>query len=319
MGSPVNLISSHKKVKNLLYNGAFGIFQRGAAYSGTANTFAYTADRWGFFPGAVSNYSVNRTSHSNPAFALGEGRNAILIQRNVGNTAVTGYQFAQTLERNESQLLAGKQLTLSFNAYKGANYSAAGNLLKCSILYTLSNGDTHYITGWVSPVVAAEQDNVLTGASQRFSLTTTLPQLNIVGVSVVFRFDTVGTAGAADYFVLEDVMLEEGPTATEFETRGRNLGEELQLCQRYYEVGSVSQRHDHFNNGAATIGDTHAFNTPKRSVPITAFVNASSGDWTGGLTLATNTTYGFQWLYTMGAGGVTPRTLVFSWTANAEL
>lgn len=235
MGSPVNLITASKKQKNLLYNGGFALFQRNAAYSGTANIFGYTADRWGFFPGAVSNYSVNRTAHSNPAFALGQGRNAVLIQRNAGNAAVTSYQFAQTLERRDSQVLAGEQLTLSFSAYKGANYSAAGNILVSQIMYTLTNGDTHYITGWSSPVVAATQDNVLTGAPQRFSVTVTLPNLNIVGVTVNFRFTTTGVAGAADYFVLEDVMLEKGPTATAFESMGGNFAEELFYCQRYYE------------------------------------------------------------------------------------
>lgn len=45
MGNIVNVITTSKKAKNLLYNGGFSFFQRGAAYSGTANSHAYTADR----------------------------------------------------------------------------------------------------------------------------------------------------------------------------------------------------------------------------------------------------------------------------------
>jgi hypothetical protein len=334
MGSPVNVITANKKAKNLLYNGAFGLFQRGTSYTNTANTFSYTTDRWGFFPGAVSNYTLARTQHSNPGYALGHGRNALLVQRNVGNTAVTGFQFQQSLERRDSQVLIGKQVTLSFTAYKGANYSAAGSILACQILYTLSNPDTNYLTGWSAPVVAISQNNVLTTQPQRFSATVTLPTSNIVGVAVNFRFDTVGTAGAADLYVLEDVMLEEGPVATTFETRGQTFAEELQLCQRYYEKsynidvtpGTASnQGSKGFSLGAGMLLQSIGlvYNVRKRATPSIVMydelgasgkVSRFSANGENASTSRSSET-GFEG----GNAGTVDRALYFQFTADAEI
>jgi hypothetical protein len=53
---------------------------------------------------------------------------------------------------------------------------------------------------------------------------------------MVFRASatTTGTAGANDYFDIAEVQMEVSSTATDFEQR--SYGEELALCQRYYEI-----------------------------------------------------------------------------------
>lgn len=288
MGSPVNLITSSRRPKNFLYNGGFGLWQRGTTVNGTVASYFVSSDRWGFFSGNVSNYTISRLAHSNTNLAIDQGRNGCSVQRNAGNTSVGGYQFNQTLERRDSQLLAGKTITLSFSARKGANYSAAGSILQAYIVYTLGNPDTNIINGWVAPVAAGTLNAVLTTTNQRFSVTGTIPA-NAVGVAVNFIFVPVGTAGAADLFVLEDVMLEENSAATEFETQGKTFAEELFLCQRYYEKSYALNEQPGFNpqlagahwwNGIGVSNRPFTevyFKVSKRTAPVVAVYNPQNG------------------------------------------
>ena len=120
-------------------------------------------------------------------------------------------------------------------------------------------------------------------------------------------------------FYLTGVQLEEGKVATPFEYR--NYGQELTLCQRYYEVGNQSCW-----SGMTTTNVTYArvmvdYKVEKRAVPSTLTV--TTVDYGGGFnssnpTTTTSSTRGFQW-YKLATSGSNDSWNFITWAANSEL
>jgi hypothetical protein len=75
---------------------------------------------------------------------------------------------------------------------------------------------------------------------------------------------------SGDYIEVADFQLEVGSVATDFEHR--SYGEELALCQRYYEVISHSQRCQG-SGGDSEAGSSVHFKQTKRTTPTMAFVS----------------------------------------------
>jgi hypothetical protein len=83
------------------------------------------------------------------------------------------------------------------------------------------------------------QNAVLSTSWQKFTYTATLGSISgkTLGsngddsLQVVFEWPT---AAGAIYFEIANVQLEKGPFATDYE--GRFVGEELTMCERYYET-----------------------------------------------------------------------------------
>ena len=65
-----------------------------------------------------------------------------------------------------------------------------------------------------------------------YTKTVTVPA-GTTQITVGFSFTPTGTAGTNDWFEVAEVQFERGSVATPFEHR--SFGEELALCQRYFE------------------------------------------------------------------------------------
>lgn len=217
--------------KNLIINGNFDFWQRATSALVTnpgVNTGYKSADRWFNWTGALNhNITFSRQTGELAQYCM-------RVQRNSGVSVTGNAQLAYTCEIADARMFAGKTVTLQFRARKGANYSPVNSVLESNISTGTGSTDSNLIMAGFTSISTALVNHTLTTSFQTFSRTFTAPA-NMTQLGISFRMDTTGTAGAADYFEIEQVMITIGDVKEDFCRAGRNYQEELMLCQRYYE------------------------------------------------------------------------------------
>jgi len=199
--------------KNLLINGDMRVSQRGVYTSATALTHnAYYLDRWASMESGST--LVSTLTHSSDVFS-GTTVNTQLYNVTTGATAYTG--GFQRVENHAEYI--GKTITLS--ARVKSNSSEARLLVYCSggqgvVASSAHTGDGSWELLTITGVIASTASSLACYVS--------LMSAGAGGVVI--------TAG--DYIEFTQVQLELGSVATDFEHR--SYGEELALCQRYYQV-----------------------------------------------------------------------------------
>jgi len=150
--------------------------------------------------------------------------------------------------------------------------------------------------------------NLPSGVFTRYSFTTTLGASSASnGLGVYFEFP-VG-AVTSKYFQISDVQLEVGPVATPFERR--SYGQELALCQRYYEVGTTKLYATGITS-VIVIGQIYA--VPKRAdSPSITYSAPPAGTNSPPTTLEWNRSFGFS------ANRSTGPEIAFAWASSSEL
>jgi hypothetical protein len=198
---------------NLLINGDFQVWQRGTSFT-SSSTNAYAADRW--LCASISNIGISKIDTGGV--------------RLTNTTAFTSNcRFHQYIEVPKS--LQGKTVTLSVSMKS----SASGKVAALSI----ASYDRQTI--YKSKVIA------LTTTSTVYSVTATLP----VGQDTIFiglalstdTSDYIGLISPTTFPVctidIDWFKLEQGLIVTPFVSR--LYGEELALCQRYYELCGLTR------------------------------------------------------------------------------
>lgn len=212
--------------KNAIINGAMDVWQRGTTFTATG----WSADRWYVNADSGVATTITRSTDAPTGF-----RYSMKFQRTAGNTATGAHGIGQSFETQESIRFAGKTVTYSFWAKRGANYSGSGNLLEWRVGF--STGTDQSITnaygGWAGYSEANSPAATLTTSWQRFSMTFNVPS-NATQISVrVFQAPT-GTAGADDSYFVTGFQFEESATATPFSRAGGTITGELAACYRYF-------------------------------------------------------------------------------------
>ncbi len=233
----VNLLQtstlSSQAGKNAVINGGMSIWQRGTSISLAASAGAtYLADRWQTFTGANQACTVSRQATGDTT-NLPNIQYALRYQRNSGQTGTGGLWLTQPFESVNSIPFAGRAVTLSFYARRGANYSATSNLLDV-YLVTGTGTDQNLISGYTGSTNAVSSNATLTTTWQRFTYTATLAS-TITEIGLLTVFNPTGTAGANDYYEITGVQVELGSYATTFSRAGGTIQGELAACQRYYQ------------------------------------------------------------------------------------
>jgi len=203
--------------RNRIINGDMRIDQRNGGASQTftaAAALAYSVDRfYGYCTGA------NATG----ARVTGTAPNEF-VYRFTGAASVTAIGFGTRLESTNTIDLAGSTATLSVQL---------ANSLLTSVTWTAYYANS---TDAFGTLASPTRTQIATGT---FTVTSTLtsysaqisvPSAATSGIEIVF---TVG-AQTSGTWTIDNVQLEAGSTATEFERRP--IATELELCQRYYEV-----------------------------------------------------------------------------------
>jgi len=214
---------------NPVLNSAFQVGQRGTSFAIT-NGQQYTLDRW---YAATSNAGTFSRQATGDTTNLPFIQYCMRVQRNSGATGVSDLIINQPMETVNSIPFAGKTVTMSFYARKGANFSATSSNI---FLYLISGTgtDQNFAAGYTGQALPINNPSAtLTTTWQRFTYTGTVAS-TATELTPYFYYTPTGTAGADDYYEITGVQIEVGSVATPFKTNGATLQKELAACQRYY-------------------------------------------------------------------------------------
>lgn len=200
--------------KNKLINGGMAIDQRnsGAAQTFTAGAaLAYCVDRW---------YGYCTGANVNGQRVAGTGQTKYRYQF-TGAASNTGIGFGQRIESENATALAGLTARLSVDL---------ANSLLTTVTWTAyyaNSADSFGTLASPTRTQIATGSFTVSGTLARYSVAIAVPAAAAAGIEVVFTVagQTSGT------FVIGDVQLEAGSTASGFDRRA--VGQELALCQRY--------------------------------------------------------------------------------------
>jgi len=268
-----NLIGAGRR--NILINGDFQVSQRGD-YSSASNLVesTYFVDRW-----------RTRNTSSMTATKTHSTRKVALNQTSAGTGSI---RIDQKIEIIDNEQYTDKYMTLS------ADIKSNDSNARIAVYHQgwdPKNTQHSGGGGWERLTLTFWTGTLVTG--NEFSI-----QLGIDGDSSA---NVSISAGA--YVEIKNVQLELGNVATPFEHR--SYGEELALCQRYFERFDAS---GNFYAGVSVNNNPRINGTwmvAKRAAPtMTA---------TGGWSVA-GVIYGYEGYHSTASDAVVP-----SWTADAEL
>jgi len=278
--------------KNWIINGDFQVSQRAAFTSATALTTSsvFHLDR---FKSKHNNISGTVT-HKLAQTVNGKVTNTMLLTATAGsNGRVEGVQRIEATQPFVSQ-------TITFSAWVKSN-SASSRLIIHQDGANIQTSSNQHTGG---------------GAFELLKGTVTCAA-NSGALYLYAGIQAAGTGNVAiangHYFEMAFVQLELGSVATNFEHR--SYGEELALCQRYYESGSF------YRSGGMTPGTasvmTFGFITQKRATPTMVVVSTGSFINVTSATIQNATQQDFRHYPSGGISTFSRYSLV--WTANAEL
>ena len=284
--------------RNKIINGDFTIHQRGGTIASTSGN--YTIDRWRTYRagGASGGFSVQQSLSSYPQTNISGvidnfKSSALITVTSAGSAdANNNCKFQQRIEGSNVYDLAfgtvaAKKVTVSFyvKCSLTGNFGIAlvnGSHNRSNVqLYTVNSAST-----WERKIVTFDGD---TSGSWAFNTGTGLQLMFDMGSGsdkhtgslntwvsgekhgTSSSVKLIHTNGATIQFA--GVQLEAGEVATPFEFR--SFTDALQLCQRYYQVGSDIGCGYGSANGYARGGYIYA--TQMRSSPTLTLTNTGSG------------------------------------------
>jgi hypothetical protein len=266
--------------RNRILNGDMRIDQRNAGASVTPNN-SYTFDRWQGQNSQTSKYTVQQTTTSASFFTK-----ALQVTSSSAYSVVSGDYFFlnQPVEAFNTDDLAygtasAKTTTLSFWVRSSLTGTFGGSIRNYAtdrsypFSYTITSANTYEyktvtIPGDTSGTWVAGTNSVglylvfCIGAGSSFlSTANAWAAGNFVGPTG--QTSVVGTSGAT--FYITGVQLETGSTATPFERR--SYGQELALCQRYYQLAGNGCFGSVDGSSTTTIAFAEKFIIPMRTAP----------------------------------------------------
>jgi hypothetical protein len=267
--------------QNPVLNSAMQVWQRGTSSAIAVSSFTFFGpDRWQVYRGntgsTVSRQVTGDTTN------LPNIQYCARFQRDSGNSTTEQFYIANNFETINSIPFAGKTVTFSFYARKGANYSATSSNLVAN-LRSGEGTDQNYNSTYTGNTLVAGGSTTLTTTWQRFTYTGTVPTTS-TELCVFFNSTPTGTAGAADYFDITGVQVEVGSVATPFKTYAATIQGELAACMRYFQVIGGNTGDENLGAGMAYSTTNSIINTtfqvPFRTSPtVTLGTGGAVGDF----------------------------------------
>ena len=314
-------MSVRLNLKNALINGDFSYWQRNTTFTSIVND-QYFADRFHYIKSGTMVHNISRSTDV-PSTAF--GIYSMLVDCTTAQASILAGSYAGVLQHIEGNMLRsfkGKKMVLNFwvKATRTGTYCVAlrnETSTKAYVMeYTISTTNTwekktlrftHDASGTWSYDNEKGLTVVWTIACGSTFQTTANTWVN--GNFLATNNQVNGVSSTDNNFQLSDICLvedNEGQTRNpEFTLAGRDIFEELQLCQRYYEKLTADMRLD---NSASSPTGSWQFKVTKRDTPITTNVNGQ------GSVVISNINHA-------SLGGISNSTGIFGngSTANAEL
>jgi len=284
--------------RNLLYNGAMQVAQRGTSVAGITGSGYHTADRWNVALTSLGTWTQSVEADAPTGSGFSKSTKLLCTTANASPGTSNAFRFDQRLEGQDLQSIkkgtsSAERLTLSFwvksnvtgtyvvwlydadNARSvAASYSvsASGSWEKKTITFPADTSgafdDNNGSSLWVSFVLAAGTDWTSGTLATTWEADTTANRA--VG-------QTNLAAATSNYWQITGVQLELGDKATPFEHR--SYGEELSLCRRYFLI--VGEKGADFKlgrNNSGTYRMIGATFSPMRAVPTaTVYFDRDNG------------------------------------------
>lgn len=236
--------------KNVVINGAMDYWSRGTTFSFSGvGAGGYTADRWNStVNGTNTNFTTTQdTSVPTPAFSY----SLKTTQTSSAATSVTEYGLRYKIEQQSAQTLTGQYATISFwykTSQTGSHYVRTSTIS--------GTGSTDYAATFNVPTANTWQLVKFT-TSTFLNITAWTGAANSWGAYIDLGFTgAIGGQGttipANAYFQITGVQLESGNVATPFARAGGSIGDELALCQRYFQVLLNGSNNAYENFGIST-------------------------------------------------------------------
>lgn len=249
--------------RNLIINGDFKIWQRGTSATTITKTASssFLADRWSAYRFLVGCTQSQVTS------GLDGFQYAMRLQRTAGGASTNNVFIGQSFETVNIIPLGNKQITFSFYARAGSDYSAVANAFR---LRVFAGTGTECNVVYVTPTnVSTPVDTTvtLTTGWQRFYGSGTVPA-GTTQLGCQFEWTPTGTAGTNDYVDITGVQLEANSQPTPFEQRP--IGVEDFLCKRYYQIWSNSSNTNFMTIGSSLYSTPMSLSVPMRTLNSTS-------------------------------------------------
>jgi hypothetical protein len=203
--------------RNLVMNGGFDVWQRGTTVTPVSNTYQnFTADRWSAYFGGT--YTQQQTT-------LPNGDYVNYFRGVLGTTGGNRININNFIE-NGNRLISGKEVTITF-------------WLKTSVIDSQINVKLQTTSGsnFSSYILVANRYIESSTSWKKYEITLRCnDDIANIGARphVLFEIDGVdGSWANGTTFEIAQVQIELGRVATPFEHR--SYGEELALCERYYQ------------------------------------------------------------------------------------
>ena len=333
--------------RNLIINGGFTVFQR-ATSATTADGGYNTADRWRMGELGDGAYTTERsTDHPH-----GSGY-SVKAQVTTADSSVASDHYSYIYQQIEAQNLqhllygtsAAKTLTCSFwvKSNKTGTYvfdlrKPDNTHLHYTEEFTISSADT-----WEKKTITIVPDSNVkasggaiandTGSGLEIGIGLKWGSIYTNGTSGSWSTSSndYGTTNQVNWmdstsnnFYLTEVQLEVGNKATPFEHR--SYGEELALCQRYFEKSNVVNRQPFSDQNGHVFGTPVDFKVVKRASATVSLANGYTTDGMASYTVEghgsggyQSKTYGFSVQTTSSTTSNSLSMVQCDWTADAEL
>lgn len=274
--------------RNIIMNGGFDVWQRGTSVTEASNSYNnFTADRWSaYFAGT---YTQQQTT-------LPNGDYVNYFRGVLGTTSANRININHFIE-NGNSIMSGKYVTVSF--WLACDRPGSEVNVK---LQTTSGTNFSSYTQIANEYIKTEQD------WKKYEIT--FHCFNDLGNNSARPHGLLEFDGSdaqwpnGSTFEIAQVQIEIGRVATPFEYR--SYGEELALCQRYYEISPTAYLTTYGTSSIANV----PYKVEKRTTPISTVIDGS----VSGITAGTSNSAG-NYLFLSGSVTACSAKLV----ADAEL